>query len=140
MQHKHKPILTQTSIINIFFKRSIGNNLFYAILQRLEKCSEDLQKVFRGIARYPQAQLYNNSSLFHDRVPYLIETSPLICSANQWTDFYMVGNSVIIELKVLSSFVCGSLQYTSGLYNTFGRIVIWIKNIFSFFRHLRKKD
>ena len=55
LQHKHKPILTQTSIINIFFKRSIGNNLFYAILQRLEKCSEDLQKVFRGIARYPQA-------------------------------------------------------------------------------------
>ena len=28
---------------------------------------------------------------FHDGVPYHIETSPLLCSANQWTGFYMVG-------------------------------------------------
>ena len=35
--------------------------------------------------------------------PYHIETSPLICSANQWTVFYMVGNlrheRVKIKLK-----------------------------------------
>ena len=33
--------------------------------------------------------------------PYHIETSPLICSANQWTAFYMIGTSVIkhFELK-----------------------------------------
>ena len=29
--------------------------------------------------------------LFHDRGPYHIETSPLICRANQWTGFYMIG-------------------------------------------------
>ena len=33
--------------------------------------------------------------LFHDGGPYHIETSPLICSANQWTDFYMIGTSVM---------------------------------------------
>ena len=28
------------------------------------------------------------NELFHDGGPYHIETSPLICSANQWTGFY----------------------------------------------------
>ena len=27
--------------------------------------------------------------------PYLIETSPLICAANQWTGFYKIGFSVL---------------------------------------------
>ena len=30
--------------------------------------------------------------------PYHIETSPLICSMNQWTGFYMIGGSVMNEL------------------------------------------
>ena len=29
-----------------------------------------------------------------------IKNSPLICRANQWTGFYVIGNSVIKELKV----------------------------------------
>ena len=33
------------------------------------------------------------------RGPYHIETSPVICSANQWTGFYMIGTSVMKELK-----------------------------------------
>ena len=36
--------------------------------------------------------------LFHDGSPYYIETSPLICRANQWTDFYMIGTFVMKEL------------------------------------------
>ena len=28
-----------------------------------------------------------------------IETSPLICRANQWTSFYMIGTSVMKEIK-----------------------------------------
>ena len=28
-----------------------------------------------------------------------IETTPLICRANQWTDFYMIGTFVMEELK-----------------------------------------
>ena len=36
--------------------------------------------------------------LFHPRRPYHIETSALICSANQWTCFYMITASVMKEL------------------------------------------
>ena len=32
--------------------------------------------------------------LFHDRGSYYVETSPLICRANKWTGFYMIGTSV----------------------------------------------
>ena len=38
--------------------------------------------------------------LLHDGGPNHIEISPLICYANQWTDFYMIGASVMKELKV----------------------------------------
>ena len=38
--------------------------------------------------------------LFHDGGCYHIETSPLICKANQWTGFYMIGSSVMKELVV----------------------------------------
>ena len=37
--------------------------------------------------------------LFYDGGPYHIETSPLICTANQWTDFYMILTSVMKALK-----------------------------------------
>ena len=37
--------------------------------------------------------------LFQDRGPYHIETSPLICSANQWNGFYMIMASVMNKLK-----------------------------------------
>ena len=36
--------------------------------------------------------------LFHDGGRYHVETSPLICPANQWTGFYMVTASVMKEL------------------------------------------
>ena len=38
------------------------------------------------------------SQLFHDGGTYHIETSSLISSANQWTGFYLIGNSVMKEL------------------------------------------
>ena len=38
--------------------------------------------------------------LFHDGSPYHIESSPSICRANQWTNFYMIGTSVMKELKL----------------------------------------
>ena len=38
--------------------------------------------------------------LFHVGGPYHIETSPLICSANQWADFCMIETSVMKELMV----------------------------------------
>ena len=43
---------------------------------------------------------FDSSSLrFRYGSPYHIETSPLICSANQWTGFYMVRTSVMKELN-----------------------------------------
>ena len=45
---------------------------------------------------------YFGHQLFHDGGSYLIETSPLICSANQLTGFYMIWNSVMIESKKIS--------------------------------------
>ena len=33
---------------------------------------------------------------------YHIETSPLICRANEWTGFYMIGTSVMKELITLT--------------------------------------
>ena len=37
----------------------------------------------------------------YDGGPYHIETSPLICRANQWTDLYMIGTSVMKGLNPL---------------------------------------
>ena len=37
--------------------------------------------------------------LFHDGGIYHIKTSPLTCSANRWTGFYMIGTSVMKELR-----------------------------------------
>ena len=46
--------------------------------------------------------LYLSFCLFHqDGGRYDIETSPLVCSANQWTGFYMITASV---LKGLNNF------------------------------------
>ena len=42
---------------------------------------------------------FHHSYLNHDEDPYHIEPSSLICTANQWTDFYMIGISVMKELN-----------------------------------------
>ena len=42
---------------------------------------------------------YDQYQLFHDGVPYHIETSPLIYSVNQWTGFYIIRTSVMKELS-----------------------------------------
>ena len=38
--------------------------------------------------------------LFHGRGLYHIESSPLICSVNKWFGFYIIGTSVIKEIKI----------------------------------------
>ena len=40
-----------------------------------------------------------DTKLFQGRGRYHIETSPLICYANQWTVFYMIRTIVMEELK-----------------------------------------
>ena len=46
-----------------------------------------------------------NIWLFYDGNTYNKETIPLICSANQWTDFCMIGTSV---MKELINYMCGN--------------------------------
>ena len=46
------------------------------------------------------------ASLFYDGGRYHIETSSLICRANQWTGFYMITASVMKELIVLLKCYC----------------------------------
>ena len=55
-----------------------------------------------------QIMLYNS---FMTQVP-VIETSPVICSANQWTGFYMIVNSVMKELK--NDNECGHIKNFQG--------------------------
>ena len=41
---------------------------------------------------------------FHDGGRYHTETSPLICSANQWTSFYMITAPVMKGLTVYETY------------------------------------
>ena len=43
---------------------------------------------------------WKNGQLFHDGDPYDKEASPLICTANQWTGFCMIG---IFDMKELTT-------------------------------------
>ena len=43
--------------------------------------------------------LVGQNQLFHEGDPYHIETSLLIRTADQWTGFYMMGTSIMKELK-----------------------------------------
>ena len=47
--------------------------------------------------------------LFHDGGSCRIQTSALICSANQWTDFCTIGISVVKDSRRSSSTYAGSL-------------------------------
>ena len=45
--------------------------------------------------------LHTFTLTLHDGGRYHIETSPLICSANQWTGFYMITASVMKGLSII---------------------------------------
>ena len=47
--------------------------------------------------------ILGNDILLHDGGLYHIDTSPLVCIVNQWTDFCMIRTSVIKELNVNTS-------------------------------------
>ena len=63
--------------------------------------NEDLlfKIIFRILTNIYERAFSGNSSFFHDGSPYRTETSPLICSGNQRTGFYMIGTSLMKELK-----------------------------------------
>ena len=64
----------------------------------------DINKYITGNQSLIQISIVIFNS-FMTEVPIIIETSPFICSANQWTDFYMVGTSVIKELNLTKCIV-----------------------------------
>ena len=77
---------------------------FYAFgkhhIFKLVCSSMNLLKIIVKICHSPS----NINQLFHVGGRYHIETSPLICSAIQWTSFYMITASVIKELKVIKRY------------------------------------
>ena len=64
--------------------------------------------------------------LLHGGRPYYIKTSPLVCSANQWSGFYMIGTSV---MKKLIQCIVANTKDTCNQIGweeySIGRIVTW---------------
>ena len=77
---------------------------FYAFgkhhIFKLVCSSMNLLKIIVKICYLPS----NIIDLFHGGGRYHVETSPLICSAIQWTSFYMITASVMKELKVIKRY------------------------------------
>ena len=44
-------------------------------------------------------------TFFTMEVPIIIETSPLICRVNHWTGFYIIGTSVMKELRGMKAII-----------------------------------
>ena len=53
------------------------------------------------------------TNLFHNGGRYHIKTSPLICSAYQWTGFYMITASVMKELKLILQIITPGINIYS---------------------------
>ena len=68
---------------------------FLTVFESFAKCS------FQPKNQLTKQFLQCNTQVFSDRGPYRIETSPLICRADQWTGFYMIGISVMKELNLV---------------------------------------
>ena len=56
-----------------------------------------------------QSNYLTSPLLFGDGGHFLIETSPLICSTNQQTGFYMIGTSAFKELMLLKGNIAPKL-------------------------------
>ena len=66
----------------------------------------------------------------------IIETSPLICTVNQQTAFYMIGNSVIKEVKVSVS-LRGVLRPLTDISDgAFREDSWWLKAVYYFFKRV----
>ena len=82
-------------------------------IQAKYQIQQKIRKKMKGLSKYVKQVIWSMIfELFHDGGRYHIETSPLICSANQWAGFYMITTSVMKELN-----------YT--LYNRYHQYFIW---------------
>ena len=71
------------------------------------------RKPLRGKVEHSFFNLLFQLQLFHDGGLYDIETSSLICSADQWTGFYIIGISVMKELNLRKRTLWSRGIYTS---------------------------
>ena len=62
--------------------------------------------------------IQGTSQLFHKVGRYHVETSPLICCANQWTGFYMIGTFDMKKLKAKSEEFWQRVKHFSGAFGT----------------------
>ena len=69
------------------------------VLQKRVRTSENDQKNISYFVRIPSFLL----NPIQDGGHYHIETSPMICGANQWTGFYMITASVLKGLRIIAS-------------------------------------
>ena len=60
--------------------------------------------------------LQYSDKLFHDRSPYDMETSSLICSTNRWTGFYMIETSIMRELSYTTIQIMTNWQFSPLLF------------------------
>ena len=63
--------------------------------------AQKIEEIFNGRLQFLCSDMIYEvqiTQLFHDIGLYHVETSPLICGANQWTGFYMITASVMKEL------------------------------------------
>ena len=73
----------------------------------MRRCQLFCHNQWKYLNEYMQAAQHH---LFYDGGSCLIETSPLICSANQWTGFCIIGISAIKDSRYSSS------TYTKSLF------------------------
>ena len=76
----------------------------------------------KGLSKYVKQVIWSMIfELFHDGGRNHIETSPLICSTNQWTGFYMISASI---MKGLIS--CFFIKYLWILVRSIISEVLWL--------------
>ena len=95
-----KVFYTTSKILKYDKKLSIVMSLTFFLVLPKGKSSQrwcQVQEVKKSLCIMFYYQMSNQ--LFYHGGPYHIETSPLICRANQWTGFYMIGTFVMNELK-----------------------------------------
>ena len=69
-------------------------------IQAKYQIQQKIRKKMKGLSKYVKQVIWSMTfELFHDGGRYHIETSPLICSANQWAGFYMISTSVMKALS-----------------------------------------
>ena len=96
---KHLKTVRFSDVFRRQRKGALGTNRLIANLYLLKS---DVDSEF---SQTKKTELSSNTSLTYDAGPYHIETSPLIRRANPWTGFYMIGTSIMKELKPLFIFV-----------------------------------